>query len=285
MNPAALSSSFALCAFLLGILSGAANAQEKDEWRDWPLADKFVITAGAFVANLDTRARVDSSSGILGTQIDFERNFGMSDLEPLPTIAAEWRFARRHQLALGYFELRRDGDEVTETTIRIGDTVFDVDLPVSSFFDVDTLGLSYQYSLIFDAKKELAIGLGLSVQDMRLGLESNQGAIPRVEESDVTAPLPTLGLTGGYAINDKWTMKAGVGYFAVEMDLGGDDDNLKGSIIDAGLFVHHQTFENVRFGLGYSYFDLDVSWVKKGKFTAVKYTYHGPHFTFGVNFD
>lgn len=270
---------------MLGSLPGLAHSQDNDEWRNWPLGDKFVVSVGAFVANLDTRARVDATNGLIGTQIDLEKNFGMSDLEPLPTIQAKWRFARRHQLSLGYFQLRRSGSEITETTIRVGDITFVADLPVSSFFDVDTLNLSYQYSLLFDPKKELAIGFGLSLQDMRLGIEGNPSGTLISDTSSVTAPLPTFSLTGAYAFTDKWAMRAAVGVFAVALDFEYDDEGLEGNITDAGLYLTHQTFENVRFGLGYSMFDLDVSWAKKGKFTNISYNYHGPHIAIAATFD
>ncbi len=268
---------------VLFCLSAAASAQDEDDWQNWPLGHRFGIGAGAFFANLDTKVRIDSSNGITGTRLDFEQNLGMSDFEPLPTLQAEWRFARRHQLDLSYFQLRRTGREITETTIRIGDTVFNVDLPVSSIFDVDTLNLSYQYSLVFDPKKELAIGLGVSLQDMRIGFEGDQGGTVIQEESDLLAPLPTINLSGSYAFTDKWTLKAGVGVFAVAMELG-DDDDVDGKIFVASAVVYHQTFDNVRFGFGYSLFDLDVSWTYKGKFTAVQYIYHGPHLVIGATF-
>jgi hypothetical protein len=270
----ALTRSLIICLF--GGLSTTAFAQDDDSWRDWPMGSRFEIGVGAFVPNLDTRTQVDSSNGITGTRIDFEQNLGMSDQEALPTFLVEWRFARRHQIGLGHFELNRNGSEITETTIRIGDTVFSADLPVSSIFDVKTFGLSYQYSLIFDPKKELSIGIGLAVQDIRLGIKGNEDGSELEEESDLTAPLPTIALAGGYAFTDKLTFRANVGYLAVEVDLG-QQDNLDGTTFEASAFLHHQTFENVRFGLGYSVFDLDMSWTDKGKYTAVQYNYHGPH--------
>ena len=103
------------------------------------------------------------------------------------------------------------------------------------------------------------------------------------EESDLTAPLPTIALAGGYAFTDKWIFRAGVGFLAVEVDLGQEDD-LEGTTFEANAFLHHQTFENVRFGIGYSVFDLDMSWTDKGKLTAVEYNYHGPHLTVTATF-
>lgn len=261
----------------------AASAQDEDNWRDWPMGSRFEIGVGAFVANLDTKTQVDSSNGITGTRIDFEQNLGMSDQEALPTFLVEWRFARRHQIGLAYFELNRNGSEITETTIRIGDTVFTADLPVSSIFDVKTYGLTYQYSLIFDPKKEFSIGIGLAVQDIHLGIEGNEDGGMLEEESNLTAPLPTIALAGGYAFTDKLIFRASVGFLAVEMDLGQEDD-LEGTTFEASAFLHHQTIENVRFGIGYSVFDLDMSWTNNGKFTAVEYNYHGPHLTITATF-
>ena len=161
-------------------------------------------------------------------------------------------------MALTYFELDRSGSEITETTIRIGDKVFNVDLPISSYFDIDTLSLAYQYSLVFDEKKELAIGIGIAKQDIVFGLAGNSGIGLIEERSDSTIPLPTFNITGGYALTDKWSIRAGIGILSLELELSGDDD-FSGEIFQLGVMAYHQTFKNVRFGIGYSAFDHGCS--------------------------
>jgi hypothetical protein len=165
---------FALAIAVLA-LSAPAVAQSEDDWQSWPLADRFTISLDAFSPYLDTRVRIDASDESPGTTIDFEQNLGLSDTETLPGLGLSWRFAKKHQLSLDYFKLDRSGSSITGTIIRIGDEVFDVDLPISFFFDMEITSFNYSYSLLLDERKELALSVGLSIQDLQFGFIGNAG--------------------------------------------------------------------------------------------------------------
>lgn len=256
-------------------LSSNAIAQNENDWQSWPLADRFTITLVAFFPNLDTQVRLDASDQSLGTTIDFEQNLGMSDTEALPGLGLGWRFAKKHQLELQTFSLDRSGSAITTSEIRIGDEVFTVDLPVSSFFDMDITSLSYSYSLIFDERKEIAFGVGLSVQDLSFGLIGNEDPGIIEVNSGITAPLPTIRLTGGYAFTDKWVGKFGLGFLSFNLALT-DEDELSGEVITGNVLIQHNTFEHVHFGLSYNYFDVRVNWLQSSLSTSVGYIYQGP---------
>ncbi len=274
---------YAVGLVMLGI-STTALAQGSDDWKQWPMGQRFIINVGAYVPNLDTQASVDSTSGRIGTTINFEQNLGMRDTAIVPTIAFAWRFARKHKFGASYFELDRSGSEITETEIRIGDKVFNVDLPLSSFFDIDILTASYHYSVIFKPKAELSLSVGLSLQDMTFGMQGNIGGGQFLQEtSELTAPLPTFGISGGYAFTDKWIFRGSVGVFAISLDWE-DADNFGGTIVDVNAALFYQAFKHFRFGLAYTYFDVDVDWTKKGKNTAINYDYWGPTFLVSATF-
>ncbi len=264
---------FVLTAALL--ISGTALAQTDDEWRSWPMGDRFTISAEAFFPKIDTIVRLDATNGAPGTTIDFEQNLNMSDSETLPALGFAWRFAKKHQLLANVFDLSRSGSAITTTEIRFGDEVFQADLPIASFFDVQVISVGYAYSFIFDEKKELALSAGLSVQDYKFGLlgTGNLGLIE--EESGLTAPLPAFGLTGGYAFTDKWILRGGIGVFGFSVALS-DEEELSGEIINARAAIQHNTFENFHFSLSYSYFDVSAEFVTSGRLNSVEYQYHGP---------
>ena len=269
-----MKTTFIVAIALLSISSNAI-AQNENDWQSWPLADRFTITLVAFFPNLDTRVRLDASDQSLGTTIDFEQNLGMSDTEALPGLGLGWRFARKHQLELQTFTLDRSGSAITTSEIRVGDEVFTVDLPVSSFFDMDVTTISYSYSLIFDERKEIAFGVGLSVQDLSFGLIGNEGAGLIEVDSGITAPLPTFRLTGGYAFTDKWVGKFGFGFLSFNLALTGEDE-LSGEVLTGNVLIQHNTFEHVHFGLSYNYFDVRVNWLQDRLLTSVGYIYQGP---------
>lgn len=256
-------------------LSCSAMAQDENEWRSWPLADHFTITLDGFFPNLDTQVRVDASDASPGTAIDFEQNLGMSDTETFPAIGFSWRFAKKHQLRLKVFELNRSGSAITPTDISFGDETFTVNLPISSFFDMSVIGLSYSYSLVFDQKKELGVGVGLSVQDISFGLigDAGQGII----ETDlgITVPLPTFDIKGRYAFTDKWIGKLGIGVFSLDLAIS-DEEDLRGEVFNGYVAIQHNTFEHVYFELGYSFVDVKAAWKKNSLVNAIGYEYHGP---------
>lgn len=270
--------------FLASILLPSQTlAQDSDNWQDWLMGERFSISLSAFLPSLDTRVRVDASDGTRGTTIDFEQNLGMSETELLPSVRFDWRFAKKHRLSLGHFSLQRSGSAVTTSEIRFGDKVFNVDLPISSFFDVDVTHGSYSYSLLFDEKKELALSAGLSVQNFKFGIRGNSGQGIIEGDSGLTAPLPAFGITGGYAFTDRLFLRAGLGLFSFEFALS-DEDAISGEITNAMLGLNHQTFENVQFGVSYLYFDVSARFENIGRFNSIKYNYHGPSLSFAVTF-
>ena len=49
-----------------------------------------------------------------------------------------------------------------------------------------------------------------------------------------------------------------------------------GSVIDASLTLFHKTFEHVGFGIGYSFFKVDVDYEDKNLDVSADYEYRGP---------
>lgn len=262
-------------AYALLLVPTLASAQEADEWRTWPFAERFRIYVHAYFPNLDTEVRLDSQSGLIGTTISFEQNLGLSDTESIPAAGFGWRFAKRHRLRFDFFELNRSGSSVTTSEIRFGDTVFQADLPISSFMDTSVYSLSYAYSVLFNERAEIGLLAGLSVQDIAVGIKGTLVPGLLEEETGVTAPLPTFGVTGMYALNEQWALKANVAYFALELSFD-DDENLGGELINVEAAVEYAPFDNVSFELRYGYFDLSTSFEGLGRLSEINYRYHGP---------
>lgn len=118
-----------------------------------------------FFANLETKVRLDGTGGALGTSFDFEQDLGLDDTKTRIMAEGYWRFFKRHRLDVSYFNLDRSGDGSSTIQIRFGDEVFQASLPLQVFLDIEVFNLGYSYSILFDEKKELAVGLALSIQD------------------------------------------------------------------------------------------------------------------------
>jgi hypothetical protein len=249
-----------------------------DTVEDTPTQEKLWMGVGAYYPGLDTKVSLDAVDGLAGAQVDFESGLGMRDVALMPVFRGSYRFNSRHRINFDYFNLKRNGSDTSEVTFRFGDSEFKADLPITSFFDVEALSVSYGYSLYTDSKKDLELSVGLSIQDIGFGLATTGNLEEAREESGITAPLPTIGLSGFYAFSDKWLFNARAGYFALELNWEDNDKDLGGEIVDASIGISHKTFANVGFGLNWTYFDVDVDYRQSNKRAKIDYTYSGPMF-------
>jgi hypothetical protein len=263
-------------------------AQKSTEWHDWPTGGRFGIAAGVFAPDLDTTIVVTDANDIVGTGISFENNLGLDDSKSTALADIDWRFFKRHAVSYRYFDLARSSSTSGgSVTIAIGDEVFDLTLPIQSFFDITTNEIAYSYSILFDQKKELYAGLGISIQDIGIGIQGTESS-PNPGEIinsrlNSTAPLPTLNFGFNYAFTDKWMFQSMLGWLAVELELDADED-LSGQIINANVGVVWQAFKNVGFFANYQVYDVDVDYKDNDVKFAVNYDYKGPVLGVSVNF-
>ena len=262
-------------------------AQSSNDWENWPTGDRWRIGAGYFAPDLDTAIVVTDENQIIGSGISFEKNLGLDDSEGTGLLYAEWRFFKRHSLQYRYFDLQRSATTSSSVSIAVGGEVFDISLPIQSFFDITAHEVAYSYSLLFDQKKNLSVGIGLSLQDLELGIQGTESA-PNPGEIinstlDSTAPLPTLNVSFNYAFSDKWLFQSRLGWLAVELDFGADED-LSGEIINANVGIMWKAFRNVGIFAHYQIFDVDVDYFDRGVLFALDYDYQGPVLGVSVNF-
>ena len=263
---------------------GPAHAEETAEWRDWPLGDRSGLIIGGFFANLETTVRVDGSDGVLGTEISFERHLGLDDTKTRPVAQAYWRFREHHRLNFMYLNLDRSGDSVSSVDIRFGDQIFQANLPIQAYFDVEIYNLGYSYSILFDEKKDWSVGFALSFQDLGVGLQGTVVGQPlEISESDsVLAPLPTFTTRFSYALTPEWILDAGAGYFTIGADIG--EGRLDGTIVNVSVGLRWKPIERLSLSLVYKVYDVDVD-VEGSRWNwDVDYHYDGPGIFIGTHF-
>jgi hypothetical protein len=261
-------------------LALSAPAAAQSDWQEWPTGDRWRIGLGYFAPDLDTAVIVSDLDGNIGTGISFEQNLGLDDSEGTFMLEVGWRFAKRHVLEYNYFELERSATTTqSSVTIKVGEDIFDLTLPIQSFFDIVAHEISYSYSLLFDEKKDLYFGIGISLQDLSLGLQGTASSPNPGEfvnsKLDSTAPLPTLNVGFDYAFTDKWIFQSKLGWLAVEADFEADED-LSGQVINANAGILWKAFKNVGFFAQYQVMDVDVDYTVDIVVFSVDYDYKGP---------
>jgi hypothetical protein len=263
-----------------------ATAHDED-WQSWPTAQTLILSGGYFLPELDTTVVITDDNGNFGSSISFEDNLGLDDNKSTAMLYAEWRFFKRHSLNLSHFKLARDGGVRKVGVIIVGDRVVDLDLPVESFFNIDAIELRYSYSLIFNERMDLSIGVGISHQDLELGLQATASSpIPgEIIESRLAsaAPLPTLNFDFDYAFSDKWLFRSKLGWLAIETDLGGDD-LLEGKILNAAVGIEWRAFRHVGVFANYQLIDVEADITDSGFRYDIEYNYAGPVIGISVNF-
>lgn len=273
---------------VLLVASQPVAAQSSNDWENWPTGDRWRIGAGYFAPDLDTAIVVTDAGGNIGTGISFEQELGLDDSEGTGLLYIDWRFFKRHAVSYRYFDLQRSATTSGSTVlIAVGEEVFDVSLPIQAFFDITAHEIAYSYSLLFDDKKDLFIGAGISFQDLALGIQGTESS-PNPGEIinttlDSTAPLPTLNIGFNYAFSDNWLFQSRLGWLAVELELDTSED-LSGQIINAHAGILWKAFKNVGFFAQYQVFDVDVDYADAGIKFAIDYDYKGPVLGVHVNF-
>ena len=276
-----------VAASILLAYSLPAAAQDSDDWKSWPTGGTLRVGVGFFYPNLDTRIVIRDEAGNIGTGISFEKNLGLDDSKSTGLLSIDWRFFKRHTMSYRYFDLKRSAVSNSSVSVGIGGIIIDIDLPIQSFFDIAAHEIAYSYSLIFDEKKELHLGLGISLQDLELGIQGtasspNPGEIIN-STLNSTAPLPTLNIGFNYAFTDKWLFISRLGWLALEFDLGADED-LSGQIINSVLGIHWQAFDHVGFSAQYQVMDVDADYGSEGVIFSLNYDYAGPVLGISGNF-
>lgn len=274
---------------------GEASAKEKPEWRSWPLGDRFGGSVGYYKPKLNTRAAIATQDETIGALISFEETLGLSDSKGTAILAAKWRISRRNELALNYFKLDRSSNKDVELKVFVPETECDPDclvqLPIGSVFNIESVDLTYAFSAIFNEKHNLAIGLGLALQNLQFGFSPNENCdsplcdLVEPKEAKASAPLPTFKLVYQYAITDKWIVNTDLGYFALDLELEKEKgENISGRIYNLAAAIQWKTWQNVGFSLGYKYFDVDLDYERSGTIpykAAAEYDYRG--FVLGID--
>jgi hypothetical protein len=255
-----------LFAFLFLCSAGTQTAWADSE-RPWKT---LTLKGGYFFSNSDTTFRFDPT-GIPGggTTIDLEDVLNLDANVSTFKVGAEWRFFDRHRFNVSYFDLSRDASSVLSATLNFGDFTFPISANINSVFDWKVLVASYTWSFLQTNTYELGFTIGANITKVRLGIAL--AAFPGVfaEEENAVLPLPVLGLSGAYAFTPKLLLKADGGWFGLKV---GDVD---GSQWNFNLDLEYNMWKYVGFGVGYSFYRLDVGVTDPDFSGEAKYDFHG----------
>jgi len=216
---------------------------EKEDDKEYIPWSRFQVNLGWYFAALDSSFRLGSSA--VGIDVDVEEFLGLDSSDSTFRFGASYRFGktRRHVVAADWFSFRRSGSKQLTEDIEFppgSGKIIATGITVESVFNFDLISARYRYAFILDERMDANVGVGLFVMPIKFGL-GEQGK--EFTETDITAPLPTLGLGFDFAITPKWFLRQSVDVMYIEFD------NFTGSIFDYQIGLEYKPWRHWSFGL------------------------------------
>ena len=236
------------CAFLLVTILVATiipvHAEEV-------VADKFKIAFGGY-----TLVRYDSSFSLTepnlgaGISIDPEAALGLNTDQTVLRLTGHYRFGKKHALTYSWYSINSHGNKLIEEEIEWLDENGDpITIPtganVDTNLDFDLFKVGYLWSFYHTDKVELAVGAGLHMTRIAVGMTADTTSTG-VDARDVstTLPLPVFSAGFTYHITPKFNWFLEAELFALQFD------DWDGTYTDSSLGMEYRAFKHVGLGIG-----------------------------------
>jgi hypothetical protein len=234
--------------------------------------DRFRISAGFFIPFIHTNISVGNTAGTRGTDISFENTLGYNNTRFTFLGDLQWRAGRRSRFDLAYYRIARGASHVLNTAITFGDHTYPVNAATESYFNTDIFRFSYGYALLCKPRAEAGIMIGAHIVKAGIGMagSTNIGSFSASDDYGFTAPLPDIGIWGGYTFAKRWALTGELSYLSLTVD------NIKGRIIAANLQVMYRVIQRLSITGGYTGFNFKVDATRKHLVGHLVWGYNGP---------
>lgn len=273
--------SAALAMALLAV-TNHAQAQDMDGGKPTPpwYVKRFTLSAGLFMPLNNTSIKVGTTDGAIGTDIDLEDDLGFKSSTQSFYVDLQWRASRRSRFDIAYYSLHRSADKKLEKEIDFKDNVYPVSAQVNAHFNTDIVRFSYGYAIITNPKYEIGLLIGAHIMKTDVGIKANtgSGSVDYSDQFKFTAPLPDLGIWGGWAFAKNWSVNLEFGWLSATVD------NIYGRILGATVGVNYSPVRNLILNLGYTGLNIKSDVERDGWKGDLKWNYNGPVLTVGYSF-
>jgi len=216
-----------------------------------PITDHLALDALFFWGRVSTFGQFNNGKGIVGTPLSAEQDLGLSNQAYQPRFELMFRLRPRHRLRVNFFDLRRNGSTVLNSTILFGDQTFQGSQPLNSTINWRQMDITYTYSFLRGERYELGAGVGLHLLEAE-AIAQVPGTPQRVDYNQA-GPFATLALDGTYLIAKHWSFNARANYMHLTVH------NFSGELEDYHADVQYRWRRNVAFGIGYDRYLADLT--------------------------
>jgi hypothetical protein len=245
--------------------------------------ERFRVTTGVFIPVVNTDLQVGIKGGDPGSPVDLEKDLGFNNSEITFIARFQWRISRRSLLSMTYYNIPQNSTHTLTDDLIFKDDTFHVNTSVNSYYNTKIYQLSYGYSILSKPKYELGARIGMHLVDAKTGIAQNEpnGSTSKNNDFGITAPLPDLGIWGGYMFNKHLSMNFDFAYLSLTVG------NKTGRILNYNLGFMYRMIEKLDLTLGYSGLNFKLEAVKTNYKAKFKWGYNGPYlgltYSFGKN--
>jgi hypothetical protein len=234
--------------------------------------EKFKLTAGLFVPINNTKVQVGVNGSAAGTDIDFQKDLGFGASQVTFLANFQWRISRRSRINLAYYNLNRTATHTLNKDITFNDQTYHINSSVSTYFNTAIYQFSYSYAIIEKPTYEVGVMIGAHTVGTKAGISLNGANTGIAQDNNFgfTAPLPDLGIWGGYAFSDRFAVNLDFDYLSLTIN------NINGRIIAFNLDLLYKLARQLELSLAYSGLNFNVNTTKKGITGDFRWGYNGP---------
>lgn len=201
-----------------------AEEQKAEEKTEAPFHDKLMIRGGwAYVFGASANVSVGGPVLGLGTNVDLTNTLGVRNSTDALRLDTLYRFNDRHAIGFSWYRVGLSGDKTLNQQIQIRDQIIQAGAATETSLNFNIWRLFYDYSFYRTDKAELAFSPGLYMMETKFHF-TGQGtitppggaAIPgstAVVNTQLTVPLPSLGLVVNYNITPKLQFQSRYDFF------------------------------------------------------------------------
>jgi hypothetical protein len=259
----------------LGLLGSLAHA---DGDYISPTNDRVRVSLGAMKVSSTTTMRVDSSTGVAGTVVQAENQFGLDSSDVEPKFQVMLRAGERNRIRLDYFTLDRTANSVVAEPIVFRDVVLQPGEPLQAQLNLRMLSLTYGYSFWHGEKLELAATLGITSIEIAAQAKVATEAVHINQTEDEAGPFPTPGLDATWVLSKHFYLDGRVQYLNVHIH------ELDGSLGMMEIDALYRFRPNVSFALGYTEVKAHLASTKSDNSGLFDFNTKGPELFVRVSF-
>ena len=243
-----------------------------------PTEERVRLSFGVVRLSNQTNLQIDSSTGVPGTPVSGEEQFGLDKSDYEAKIQAMVRVGERNRLRFDYFSLDRTGNATIAEPIVFRDVVLQPGDPLNSSLSIRTFGITYGYSFLHGDRYELAATIGLNDTDLSARARVSTPTRHVDQTEDQAGPLPSLGLDGTYVVSKRLYIDGRAQYFKAHID------HLDGSLGFYELDALYRLRPNISFALGYTSVRAHLASAQPKQSGLFDFNSSGPEFFVRVAF-